>query len=181
MREIAGLAPRQVWGVAALLQAAGDALAARFGACAVRGEISGFSRAGSGHCYFTLKDADRDEGALRCCLFRRSAALVDFAPSDGQLVDLRGRLGVYGPRGELQFVVESMQRSGVGALYEQFLRLQGRLAAEGLFEAAVKRPLPRFPRRVGVITSPEGAALHDVLSALARRAPQVQEIGRAHV
>ena len=177
MKEIVAGAPlRYVWGVAALLQAVSDALMARFGACAVRGEISGFSRAGSGHCYFTLKDADRAEGSLRCCLFRRSAGLLDFDPADGQLVDLRGRLGVYGPRGELQFVVESMQRAGAGALYEQFLRLRARLQHEGLFDAAVKRPLPQFPRRLGVVTSSVAAALHDVLTALARRAPHVEVI-----
>ncbi|MEO7010013.1 MAG: exodeoxyribonuclease VII large subunit [Caldimonas sp.] len=169
-------AARPLWGVAALLQAVADALAARFGACAVRGEISGFSRSASGHCYFNLKDAERGEGALRCCLFRRAAGLVDFQPADGQLVDLRGRLGVYGPRGELQLVVESMQRAGAGALYEQFLRLRARLEAEGLFDAERKRALPLYPRRIGVVTSLAAAALHDVLTALARRAPQVEVI-----
>jgi exodeoxyribonuclease VII large subunit len=114
-------AARQVWSVSALLQAASDALGARFGACLVRGEISGFSRAPSGHCYFTLKDAEHGEGALRCALFRRAASLLDFAPADGQLVDVRGRLDVYGPRGELQLVVEGIRRSGAGALYERFL------------------------------------------------------------
>jgi exodeoxyribonuclease VII large subunit len=165
---------RVVWGVAALLQAVSDALAARFGACTVRGEISGFSRASSGHCYFNLKDADRGDGSLRCCLFRRSAGLVEFQPADGQLVELRGRVDVYGARGELQFIVESMRRSGEGALYEQFLRLRARLQAEGLFNAAAKRALPAYPRRIGVVTSLDAAALHDVLTALARRAPQVE-------
>lgn len=167
---------RQVWGVAALLNAVSDALGARFGACAVRGELSGFARAASGHCYFNLKDAERSEGALRCCLFRRSAGLVDFAPADGQLVDLRGRLGIYGPRGELQFIVESMQRAGAGALYEQFIRLRTRLQGEGLFEAGSKRMLPPYPRRIGVVTSLGAAALHDVLTALARRAPNVEVV-----
>ena len=167
---------RQVWGVSALLHAVADALMARFGACAVRGEISGFARAGSGHCYFNLKDADRGEGTLRCALFRRSASLVDFEPADGQLVDLRGRLGVYGPRGELQLVVESMQRAGAGALYEQFVRLRARLEAEGLFDTVLKRALPAYPRRIGVVTSLGAAALHDVLTAFARRAPQVEVV-----
>ena len=101
---------RPVWGVSALLLATGDALAARFGALAVRGELSGFSRAGSGHCYFSLKDADGNPGVLRCAMFRRAAMLVDFQPADGQQVELRGRLGVYEARGELQFIVEAMQR-----------------------------------------------------------------------
>src|SRR5437868_151763 len=93
--------PRLVFGVAALLQAVGDALAARFGACSVRGELSGYGRAASGHCYFSLKDADGAPGLIRCAMFRRAGALLAFAPADGQLVDLRGRLALYEPRGEL--------------------------------------------------------------------------------
>lgn len=165
-----------VWSVAGLVQAVADALAARFSACSVRGEIAGFSRAASGHCYFTLKDAEGGAALLRCAMFRRAATLLDFAPDDGQLVELRGRLAVYEPRGELQFVVEAMQRAGAGALYEQFLRLQARLAAQGLFDAARKRPIAAHPRRLGVVTSLAAAALRDVLSALARRSPQVEVI-----
>jgi exodeoxyribonuclease VII large subunit len=167
---------RLVWGVAALVHALGDALAGRFSACAVMGEISGFSRAASGHCYFSLKDADGQAALIRCAMFRRAAGLLDFSPAEGQQVEVRGRVAVYEPRGELQFVVEAMQRGGAGALFEQFLRLKAKLAAEGLFDAARKRPLPRFPRRVGVVTSLAAAALHDVASALARRAPQVELI-----
>jgi exodeoxyribonuclease VII large subunit len=169
-------AERAPWGVAALLVATADALAARFGAVAVRGELSGFTRAASGHCYFSLKDAEGHAALLRCAMFRRAATLLDFAPADGQQVELRGRLGVYESRGELQLVVESMRRVGEGALYEEFLRRRARLAAEGLFDAGRKRPLPAFPRRLGVVTSLAAAALHDVASALARRAPQVQLI-----
>jgi exodeoxyribonuclease VII large subunit len=167
---------RQVWGVSALLLAVGDTLAARFGACTVRGELSGLTRAASGHCYFTLKDSDGAVGALRCAMFRRAAALLDFAPRDGQQVELRGRVTVYEARGELQMVVESMQAVGAGTLYERFLRLKALLQAEGLFDAARKRPLPPFPTVTGVVTSLGAAALHDVLSALARRAPHVQVV-----
>ena len=167
---------RLVWGVTALLQAASDALSARFGACVVRGEISGLMQAASGHSYFALKDVDAGDGALRCAMFRRASMLLDFRPADGQRVEARGRLGVYGPRGELQLVVESMQRSGAGALYERFLKLRARLADEGLFDEALKRPIPAFPRRVGVVTSLAAAALHDVLTALARRAPHVEVV-----
>jgi len=163
-----------VWGVAALLQATGDALATRFGAVAVRGELSGFSRAASGHCYFGLKDADGAGALLRCAMFRRAAALLDFAPADGQQVELRGRLGVYEPRGELQMVAESLRRVGAGALYEEFLRLKARLEVAGLFDDARKRPVARFPSAVGIVTSPAAAALHDVLTAFARRAPQLR-------
>ena len=166
----------RVWSVGALLLAVADALASRLGACTVRGELSGFSRAASGHCYFTLKDSDGAQATLRCAMFRRAAAMLDFAPRDGQQVELRGRMAVYEPRGELQFVAEAMRGLGAGSLYEQFLRLKAKLAAEGLFEAHLKRPLPRFPQRVGVVTSLGAAALHDVLTALARRAPQVQVI-----
>ncbi len=169
-------AGRLVWDVSALLLAVSDTLAARFGGCAVRGEISGYTRAASGHCYFNLKDAGHGGASLRCAMFRRAASLLDFAPADGLLVDLRGRIAVYEPRGELQFVVEAMQPSGAGALYEQFLRLRDRLGAEGLFDAALKRPLPAYPRRIGLVTSLGAAALHDVVTALARRAPHVQII-----
>lgn len=165
---------RLVWGVAGLLAAASDALAARFAVCIVGGEISGFTRAASGHCYFSLKDADGQQALIRCAMFRRAASLVDFEPADGALVEVRGRLTLYEPRGELQFVVEAMRRAGAGTLYEQFLRLKARLEAQGLFDAGRKRPLPPFPRRLGVITSTSGAALHDVLTALARRAPHVE-------
>ncbi len=175
MNEAPGIAPaRLVWSVAALVQAVADALAARFSPCAVRGEVSGFSKAASGHCYFNLKDASGGAALLRCAMFRRAAGLLDFVPQDGQLVELRGRLGVYEPRGELQLVVEFMQRAGAGALYEQFLKLKARLEAEGLFDVSLKRPVPAYPRRVGVVTSLGAAALRDVVTTLARRSPHVQ-------
>lgn len=162
-------APR-VWEVGALCRAIADALETRFNPVAVRGEITGFSRASSGHCYFSVKDAN---GQLRCAMFRRAASLLDFSPRDGELVELRGRLGVYEARGDLQFIVESMQRAGQGALFEQFLRLKARLEAEGLFDSARKRPLPLQPRGIGLVTSPGAAALHDVVSALRRRVPHI--------
>lgn len=167
---------RLVWGVAALVQAVSDALAARFPVCVVRGELSAFTRAASGHCYFSLKDADGQAALLRCAMFRRAASLLDFVPADGQLVEMRGRLAVYEPRGELQFVVEGLQRAGAGALFEQFLRLKARLEAQGLFDAARKRAIPSFPRRIGVVTSLSAAALRDVLTTIARRSPHVEVI-----
>ena len=165
-----------VRGVAELVREVGETLAGRFGATAVRGEISGFSRAASGHCYFSLKDAEGESAMLRCAMFRRAASLVEFAPADGQLVEVRGRVGVYEPRGELQFVVEAMQRSGAGALFERFLRLKAMLEAQGLFDDARKRPIAAFARTIGVVTSLGGAALHDVLTALQRRAPHVRVV-----
>ncbi len=166
--------PRMVWGVAALLTALSDALQSRFPVVAVQGELSGFTRAASGHCYFSLKDAEGQPAMLRCAMFRRAAGLVDFAPRDGMTVELRGRLDLYGPRGELQFIVEAMRRAGEGALYEQFLRLKARLEAQGWFDAGRKRQPPPYARRIGVITSTAGAALHDVLTALRRRAPHAR-------
>jgi exodeoxyribonuclease VII large subunit len=167
---------RRIWGVAGLVEAIAQSLAERFSVVVVGGEIAGFTRAASGHCYFTVKDADGQAASLRCAMFRRAAALLDFSPAEGALVELRGRVAVYEPRGELQFVVEAMRRAGAGTLYEQFLKLRARLTAEGLFDADAKRPLPAHPRRIGVITSTAGAALHDVLTALARRAPQVEVV-----
>ena len=167
---------RQAWDVGALLLATGDLLQARFGAVAVRGELSGLTRAASGHRYFALKDMAGASALLRCAMFRRAAALLDFDAQDGQQVELRGRLSVYEARGELQLVVESMQRLGAGALYEQFLRLKARLEAAGLFDTSRKRAIPPWPSTLGIITSTAAAALHDVLAALARRAPQVRVI-----
>ena len=168
-------APRS-WSVAALLLAASDALQARLGAVAVRGELSGFTRAASGHCYFTLKDGDGQAAVLRCAMFRRAAVLLDFRPVDGQQVELRGRIGVYEARGELQCIVESMQRLGTGSLYELFLRTRARLEAAGLFDPGRKRPIDAHPRCIGVVTSLAAAALHDVLTAIARRAPHVRVV-----
>lgn len=161
-----------MWELGALLRAVSDSLAARFGAVAVKGELGAFTRAASGHCYFTLKSVD-GQGALRCALFRRAAMLLDFVPREGMAVELRGRLSVFEPRGELQMVVESMRPAGAGTLMEQFLQLKARLEAEGLFDPTRKRPLPAFARRIGLVTSLAGAVLHDVVTALRRRAPHV--------
>jgi len=168
-----GAVARSVWSVAGLVHAVADTLASRFAVVTVKGEISGFTRASSGHCYFTLKDSDGGAASMRCALFRRTASLLDFTPTEGALVTVRGRLAVYEPRGELQFVAESMQRSGEGALFEKFLRLKAKLQAEGLFDAERKRAPPTHPRRLGVVTSLGAAALRDVCAALARRAPNV--------
>jgi exodeoxyribonuclease VII large subunit len=163
------LAPR-IWQVGALCRAIADALEARFNPVAVRGEVSGFTRAASGHLYFSLKDA---QGQIRCAMFRRAASLLDFVPREGDLVEVMGRLGVYEPRGDLQLIVESLARAGQGALFEQFLRLKAKLEAEGLFDAVRKRPVPLLPKGIGLVTSLGAAALHDVVTALKRRAPHV--------
>ena len=159
-----------VWAVGALCRAIADSLQARFNPVRVRGEIAGFSRAASGHCYFSIKDAS---GQLRCAMFRRAAQGLDFAPRDGDLIELQGQLGVYEQRGDLQLIVEKLQRAGQGSWMEQFLRLKERLQAQGLFDVQRKRPLPAMPRGIGVVTSLGAAALHDVVTALQRRAPHV--------
>jgi len=167
--ETADITPR-IWGVGVLCRAIADALEARFNPVAVRGEISGFTRASSGHCYFTLKDP---QGQLRCAMFKRSAQMLNFAPKDGQTVEVFGRLGVYEPRGELQLVVESMRTTGQGSWFEQFLKLKAQLEAEGLFNTERKRPIQERPRGIGVVTSLGAAALHDVATALQRRVPHI--------
>ena len=134
----------------------------------VEGELSNFSQPASGHWYFSLKDRGAQ---LRCAMFRLQNSLVGFTPRDGAHLLLRGRISVYEARGEYQLIVEHLEEAGVGALKREFERLKARLAAEGLFASERKRPLPRFPQRVGVITSPSGAALHDILKILARRFP----------
>lgn len=158
------------WGVSQLCRAIANALEVQFNPVRIRGEISGFSRASSGHCYFALKD---DGGQIRCAMFRRTAGLLDFSPRDGEAVEVCGRLGVYEARGDLQMVVESMQQVGQGPLFEQFLRLKARLESEGLFDASRKRELPAQPRAIGVVTSRGAAAWHDVMTALQRRVPHI--------
>jgi exodeoxyribonuclease VII large subunit len=147
-----------------------DTLQARFSPVRVRGEISSFAKAASGHCYFTLKDT---QGQLRCAMFKRAASLNNFVIEDGLQVEVSGRLGVYEQRGDLQLVVESITRMGQGTLMEEFVRLKTKLEAAGLFEPARKRPLVEYPRGIGVVTSQGAAAWHDCLTALARRVPNI--------
>ena len=134
----------------------------------VSGEISNFSRPASGHWYFTLKD---DRAQLRCAMFKNSNYYVRPQPKDGDAVLVRAKVGIYPARGELQMIVEHLEAAGTGALLRAFEQLKAKLAAEGLFDAALKRPLPAVPRVIGVITSGTGAALQDILNALARRWP----------
>ncbi len=160
----------RVWSVSALCHAISDQLKSRFGLVHVRGEISGMTRAGSGHCYLTLKD---EQGQLRCAMFRRVAESIPFDPRNGDLVEVQARCGLYEPRGELQLVIESMRPAGAGQLHEAFLRLKAKLQAEGLFEADRKRDIPPRPTAIGVVTSLSAAALQDVLTALRRRVPHI--------
>lgn len=160
----------QVWGVGALLRALADALQARFNPVTVRGEITGFSRAASGHCYFSIKD---EQGQLRCAMFRRAAQISGLDLRDGLLIEAMGRLDVYGPRGDLQLIVESARTAGQGNLFEQFMRLKAELEAQGYFDESRKRVLPAMPRSIGVVTSLDAAALRDVVATLRRRVPHL--------
>ncbi len=161
---------RQIWPVGALCLAISDSLQARFNPVTVRGELSSYTRAASGHCYFTLKD---ENGQLRVAMFKRAAIGVNFNPEDGQQVEVTGQLGVYERRGELQLVADTMTRVGQGTLLEAFMRLKSKLQAEGLFDSARKRPLAQYPRGIGVVTSSGAAAWHDVMSTLHRRVPHI--------
>ena len=134
----------------------------------VEGELSNVARPSSGHLYFTLKDRNAQ---VRCAMFRNRNSLLRFKPADGTQVMARARVSLYEPRGDYQLIVEHMEESGHGALQRAFDELKGKLAAEGLFAEEHKRALPHFPHRVGVITSPTGAAIRDILSVLRRRFP----------
>lgn len=162
-----------VLAVSALNRLARQAIEAGLPLLWVSGEISNLTFAASGHLYFSLKD---ESAQVRCVMFRNRAALLPFRPASGAHVEVRALATLYEPRGEFQLDVESIRRAGVGALYEAFERLKARLESEGLFDAARRRMLPRFPRRIGVITSLQAAALRDVLATLARRAPHLPVI-----
>jgi len=136
----------------------------------VSGEISNFTRAASGHCYFNLKDATAQ---VRCVFFRQKAQHAGFVLKDGLAVEVRATASIFEARGEFQLNVETVRLAGVGALYEKFERMKARLAAAGWFAAERKRPLPAFPRRIGIVTSLRAAALSDILTTLKRRAPGV--------
>lgn len=158
----------EVFSVSRLVGAVKNLLDSRFGRVAVEGEISNLARPRSGHLYFTLKD---DSAQLRCALFRREAQRLNFVPENGMQVLACGRLSIYEARGDFQLYVSDLEEAGLGALQRAFEKLKKTLDAEGLFEAANKKPLPRYPRRIGVVTSPTGAALRDILNVLARRYP----------
>jgi len=156
--------------VSALARSLRDLLEHRFPPVWVAGEISNFTLARSGHAYFVLKDA---QSQIRCVMFRSRHQYLNWKPRDGMQVEAYALLGYYEARGEVQLTVETLRQAGQGALYERFLRLRDRLAAEGLFEAQRKRTLPAWPRAIGIVTSPKAAALRDVLTTLARRNPAI--------
>jgi exodeoxyribonuclease VII large subunit len=134
----------------------------------VQGEISNLSQPSSGHLYFTLKDT---EAAIRCVMWRNTAARLTFKPREGMAVEVHGSMSVYEVSGQVQLYLDTMQPAGEGALYQEYLRLKAKLEAEGLFDAERKRPLPLMPKLIGIVTSPTGAALQDMLNTIQRRFP----------
>jgi exodeoxyribonuclease VII large subunit len=157
---------RSIWTVQALVNDVRQRVETRYADVWVEGEISNLRSVPSGHLYFTLKDGDAQ---LSIVLFRRQAMLLRFQPEDGMAVLVRGRVSVYESRGQLQLIAETAEPRGVGALQIAFEQLKAKLAAAGLFDAARKRPLPAFPRRIGIITAATGAVIHDVVTICARR------------
>ncbi|MDP3033286.1 MAG: exodeoxyribonuclease VII large subunit [Rhodocyclaceae bacterium] len=165
--------PADILTVSELNRQARLLLEQRFPLLWVSGEISNLTRAASGHVYFSLKDS---QAQVRCVMFRSRAQILPWQLENGQQVEAQALVTLYEARGDFQLNVEAMRRAGVGRLYELFVRLREKLAGEGLFDAARKRELPRFPRRVGIVTSPQAAALQDVIATFARRAPHVELI-----
>ena len=161
---------REILSVGDLNRAIASSLEEGFDTVWVSGEISNFKAYDSGHWYFSLKD---EEGQIRCVMFRGRNGQVGFMPQSGDLVEVAANLGFYIPRGDIQLTVQSMRRAGMGGLYEAFLKLKAKLAKEGLFDTERKREIPTHPRSIGIVTSPQAAALKDVLSTLARRAPHI--------
>ena len=162
--------PAPVIPVSLLNRMARERLESAFPLCWVAGEISNLTYAASGHVYFTLKDA---QAQVRCVMYRNRAQLLGWRLANGQRIEARVLVTLYEARGDFQLNVENARQAGTGNLYEEFLRRKARLDAEGLFAPEHKRDLPAFPRRIGLITSPQAAALRDVLTTLRRRAPQV--------
>jgi len=161
---------REILTVSELNRAVAGILERNLPVVRVEGELSNVVRAASGHWYFSLKDASAQ---VRCVMFRGRARNVDFSPRDGDRVEVLALATLYEARGEFQLNVEAMRRAGAGDLYRRFLELKDRLQREGLFDATRKRPLPAHPTAIGIVTSPQAAALRDVLSTLRRRAPAI--------
>ncbi len=164
---------RDIWTVSRLNREARMLLETGMRTVWLEGEMSNLAQPASGHIYFSLKDGSAQ---VRCAMFKSRRMLVKFRPADGNQVLVRGRVSLYEARGDYQFIVDHMEEAGFGALQRAFEALKQKLAAEGLFDEAIKRPLPSMPTCIGVITSPSGAAIRDVISVLARRFPAVRVV-----
>jgi exodeoxyribonuclease VII large subunit len=171
MFSTAPIPPNSIIPVAALNRLVRECLESNFPLTWVGGEISNLTYAASGHVYFSLKD---ESAQVRCVMWRSRAQLLGWRLENGQKVEARALVSFYEPRGEFQLNIEAIRRAGQGDLFERFLRLKAKLESEGVFAAEAKRPLPCFPRHIAIVTSPQAAALRDVLTTLHRRAPHVR-------
>ncbi|MFZ3088502.1 MAG: exodeoxyribonuclease VII large subunit, partial [Methylotenera sp.] len=169
----ANLTPTKVLTVSELNRLARNVLEQSFPLFWVSGEISNFTRAASGHWYFSLKDVGAQ---VRCVMFKGRNSYVDFMPREGDKVEARCTVTLYEARGDFQLTVEFIQRAGLGALFEAFEKLKNKLALEGLFDEAAKLAIPKHPKQIGIVTSPDAAALRDVLTTLKRRMPNIPVI-----
>lgn len=166
----ASQSPSKVLTVTELNRLARNILEQSFPLFWVSGEVSNFTRAASGHWYFSLKDSGAQ---VRCVMFKGRNSYVDFMPREGDKIEARCTVTLYEARGDFQLTVEFVQRAGLGALFEAFEKLKNKLAIEGLFDEANKKPIPKHPKQIGIVTSPDAAALRDVLSTLKRRMPNI--------
>ncbi len=166
----ANITPSHLFTVSELNRLARNVLEQSFPLFWVSGEVSNFTRAASGHWYFSLKDTGAQ---VRCVMFKGRNSYVDFTPREGDKIEARCTVTLYEARGDFQLTVEFVQRAGLGALFEAFEKLKNKLSSEGLFDAAVKRAIPKHPQQIGIVTSPDAAALRDVLTTLKRRMPNI--------
>ncbi|MAR90752.1 MAG: exodeoxyribonuclease VII large subunit [Pseudomonadales bacterium] len=166
-------AQRHIYSVSELNGLVKGKLETEFPAIWLEGEISNLAQPRSGHMYLTLKD---DQAQLRCAMFRGNNLRLRFRPRDGMQVLVRGRLSLFAPRGDYQLIIDHMEEAGLGALQRAFEQLKQKLGAEGLFDPARKQPVPSRPGRIGVVSSPTGAAIHDILSVLQRRFPLTEVV-----
>jgi exodeoxyribonuclease VII large subunit len=164
------LSNKKILTVSELNRLANQVLTQSFPLFWVSGEISNMTRAASGHWYFSLKDASAQ---VRCVMFKGRNSYVDWTPKEGDKIEARCTVTLYEARGDFQLTVEFLQRAGLGALFEAFEKLKNKLQAEGLFDASLKKPLPAHPKKIGIVTSPDAAALRDVLTTLKRRMPSI--------
>ena len=173
MTEPTFLPNKQIMTVSELNRLAREVLEQSFPLFWVSGEVSNFTRAASGHWYFSLKDTTAQ---VKCVMFKGRNSYVDFIPREGDNIEARATVTLYEARGDFQLTVELLQQAGLGALFEAFEKLKAKLAHEGLFDAAFKKPIPTHPSAIGVVTSPDAAALRDVLTTLKRRNPNISVI-----
>jgi len=173
MTEPTFLPNKQIMTVSELNRLAREVLEQSFPLFWVSGEVSNFTRAASGHWYFSLKDTTAQ---VKCVMFKGRNSYVDFIPREGDNIEARATVTLYEARGDFQLTVEFLQQAGLGALFEAFEKLKAKLAHEGLFDAAFKKPIPTHPSAIGVVTSPDAAALRDVLTTLKRRNPNISVI-----